>query len=341
MSDLDNILVSIVMPVYKVEKYLYRCVESVQKQTHKYLQIILVDDGSPDYCPRICDELAQKDSRIIVIHKRNGGLASARNAGLEIASGKYLFFLDSDDWIDSNTIGELIMYAEKSNVDFVRFRPMYAGWPHHEDGSLCDFHTEDCLNEKVYTKDEIKKILFPKLIVTPELSLGPIVAVWRSLYNLEFLKHYKIKFDDETKYSEDTIFSAKVVMNATSFQYIDGARYYHYFYNPNSITKSFKSDRWVCYKKLIKSFECEFSNNQEYDFSNQLWLQKIYYVLSAISQRKLIGEYEKRISYCREICKDPITIEALKHKNLVEGSIKLKIILLLIKMEAVRILARI
>lgn len=92
MSNLDNILVSIVIPVYKVEKYLYRCVESVQKQTHKYLQIILVDDGSPDYCPRICDELAQKDSRIIVIHKRNGGLASARNAGLEIASGKYLFF---------------------------------------------------------------------------------------------------------------------------------------------------------------------------------------------------------------------------------------------------------
>lgn len=97
-------LISIIVPVYKVEKYLDKCVESIVEQTYKNLEIILVDDGSPDNCPAMCDEWAKKDSRIKVIHKKNGGLSSARNAGLDGCTGDYIYFLDSDDYIADNCI---------------------------------------------------------------------------------------------------------------------------------------------------------------------------------------------------------------------------------------------
>ena len=92
--------VSVIVPVYKVEPYLARCIESIQKQTYLNLEIILVDDGSPDRCGDICESYAAKDSRIHVIHKQNGGLSDARNAGIEYASGSYICFADSDDWTE-------------------------------------------------------------------------------------------------------------------------------------------------------------------------------------------------------------------------------------------------
>ena len=95
---------SVIVPVYKVEKYLSPCIESVLNQTFSDLELILVDDGSPDNCPKICDNYAQKDARIKVIHKPNGGLVSARQAGIKIASGDYIFNLDSDDLIENDTL---------------------------------------------------------------------------------------------------------------------------------------------------------------------------------------------------------------------------------------------
>ena len=110
-------LVSVIIPVYKVEKYLERCVESVQKQTFQNLEIILVDDGSPDLCGAMCDEMAKTDPRIKVIHKNNGGLSDARNVGIEMASGNYIVFVDSDDWLDLDMIALLYRVLKKYNAD--------------------------------------------------------------------------------------------------------------------------------------------------------------------------------------------------------------------------------
>lgn len=98
----ENALISVIVPIYKVERYLNKCLDSIVNQTYKELEIILVDDGSPDGCPKICDEWGLKDSRIRVIHKANAGLGLARNSGLEVATGKYVAFIDSDDFIDLN-----------------------------------------------------------------------------------------------------------------------------------------------------------------------------------------------------------------------------------------------
>lgn len=109
MSD----LVSIIVPIYGVEEYLSKCIDSIINQTYKNLEIILVDDGSPDKCPDICDAFEKKDERIKVIHKKNGGLSDARNAGIDTAHGDYIVFVDSDDWIE-NTMVEHLLFACKN-----------------------------------------------------------------------------------------------------------------------------------------------------------------------------------------------------------------------------------
>jgi glycosyltransferase involved in cell wall biosynthesis len=110
-------LVSIIVPIYKVEPYLRRCLDSIVNQTYTNLEIILVDDGSPDGCPQICDEYAAKDERIVVIHKKNGGLSDARNAGLDICKGEYISFVDSDDWVEEQYVEILFDLLTKENAD--------------------------------------------------------------------------------------------------------------------------------------------------------------------------------------------------------------------------------
>ena len=107
---------SVIVPVYNVEKYLDRCINSIISQKYNDFELILVDDGSPDNCPEICDKWAKKDSRIKVIHKENGGLSSARNAGLDIAKGDYILFVDSDDYVESNYFDEIEKHAEKNSL---------------------------------------------------------------------------------------------------------------------------------------------------------------------------------------------------------------------------------
>ena len=117
-------LVSIIVPVYKVEQYLKRCMDSVLNQTYKNIEVILVNDGSPDNCPALCDEYAKIDSRVRVIHKENGGLSSARNVALDSVKGDYIFFVDSDDWLALDTLEVLNEYLEK-DYDMISFQRTY------------------------------------------------------------------------------------------------------------------------------------------------------------------------------------------------------------------------
>lgn len=123
--------ISVIVPVYKVENFLDRCVESIVGQTYENLEIILVDDGSPDNCPSMCDKWAEKDRRIKVIHKENGGVSSARNAALDIVSGDYIGFVDSDDWIDPGMYEFLYENSQKYDADISYCGTFY----NYEDGT--------------------------------------------------------------------------------------------------------------------------------------------------------------------------------------------------------------
>jgi len=113
--------ISVIVPIYKVEAYMEKCVDSILNQSYKNLEIILVNDGSPDNCPKMCDEYAAKDGRIKVVHKKNGGLASARNAGLKVCTGEYISFIDSDDWIEPTMYSDCLEVCLSHDCDFVGY----------------------------------------------------------------------------------------------------------------------------------------------------------------------------------------------------------------------------
>lgn len=186
-----NELISIIVPIYKVEKYLSRCVSSIINQTYKKLEIILVNDGSPDNCGRMCDEFSKIDNRIKVIHKKNGGLSDARNAGLKIASGIYVSFLDSDDWIDQTYIEKLYKLLIESNADI----------------SVCNFkRTSDENCNLIQSKGDVYEFTNKEALQQfyGEFSSQLFVA-WGKLYKATLFKNImypygKIHEDDFTTY---------------------------------------------------------------------------------------------------------------------------------------------
>ena len=324
--------VSVVIPVYNVEEYLRRCVDSVLAQTLSDLEIILVDDGSPDHCPEICDEYAAEYDNIQVIHKPNGGLASARNAGMKAATGQYLFFLDSDDWLDDEGLERLYLCAEEYQVDFVRYRSIRSGWPGMEPNAPCMFEPVRELRGGYYHHSDIVKEVYPRLITTPQMTMGAIVGAWGSLYNLAFLRKNDLCFYEEVKFSEDLIFSARVVRAADSFYYIDQPGIYHYFYNPSSISKSFRSGRWDSCKELISLCIRDFSADTSYDFSGQLYVLQWFCILLALGERHHLSKRSDCYRYCKQIMKDPVVRSLKMDFSKMDISWKLKIQMVFIKL---------
>ena len=333
--------VSIVIPVYNVEMYIQRCVDSVLNQTLRDLEIILVDDGSPDKCPFICDQYAKKDTRIIVIHKKNGGLASARNAGMKVATGKYLFFLDSDDWLEQDGIELLYKTAEQYNVDFVKYRAIRTGWPGMEENAPCYVEQVRELAEGLYNRERIVKEIYPRLLATSQLTMGAVVGAWGALYKMNFIVRNHIIFYEEVKFSEDLIFSANVVRAAKCFYFIDEPSVYHYFYNPRSISKSFRAGRWESCKSLIKYCERDFRNAVEYDFGNELYYLKWFCIMLALNERKYLKTYKEKYQYCRKILKDPIIRETKLSLSIFDVSWKQKFLMILVRFEMAGLLAKI
>lgn len=338
---MKHILVSVVIPVYNVEKYLDRCIQSITNQTLKDIEIILVDDGSPDDCPILCDRYAQCDERIKVIHKVNGGLSSARNEGMKIAIGEYLFFVDSDDWLELDGLEILYKKAKEYSVDFVRYRSIRSYWPNLPQHAPCMLEKSREIDGGFYDLKRIEKEIYPRLIATNQLTMGPIVGACGSLYKLDFLKENNLFFDEDIKFSEDMIFSAKVVFNSKSFYYINHAGIYHYFYNRDSISKSFRYERWKSCKQLIYQFEKYFSECKKYDFKSQLFLLRWFCILLGLSERNYIEDSVKRRRYCHMILNDKLVLETKMPLKVLDVSFKQKIVILLIKMRCERLVSEV
>ena len=332
--------VSVIIPVYNVEQYLERCVDSVLCQSLSELQIILVDDGSPDGSPAICDCYAAREERVQVIHKKNGGLASARNAGLRVAEGKYIFFLDSDDWLEPDGMELLYNTAEQYQVDFVRYRAIRTGWPGLPENAPCMVEPVRELSEGYYDRGRILTEIYPRLLATPQLTMGAIVGAWGSLYLRDFLFRNRLSFYEEVKFSEDLIFNAHVVKVAQSFYFIDKPCVYHYFYNPNSISKSCRDGRWESCKQTIRLAEEGFANDPEYDFSRQLNYLRWFCVFLSLKEKRYLTSRQEREDYCRTIIQDPIISQLqICHAGL-DVSWKQRILMFWIKMRCYRLTAR-
>lgn len=215
-------LISIIVPVFRVEPYIKRCVDSILAQTYSNIEVILVDDGSDDGCPAICDEYKKKDSRVVVVHKPNGGLSSARNAGIRIAKGKYIGFVDSDDAIEADMYEFLWKKCQEHQADIgiVGFEKWDGVTPYCE-------YTEST-KETVYSGKEMRRAFLR--VDNPEAY----VEVWSRLYKKELLED---TFFTEGVINEDVDFSYRVFLKCDKVVVSD-AQKYKYVISNTSITRN-------------------------------------------------------------------------------------------------------
>lgn len=248
---MKNPLVSVIVPVYNTEKYLDRCLNSIVGQTYDNIEIILVDDGSPDSCPQRCDEWAKKDNRIKVIHKQNEGLTCARKDGLSVAEGEYALFVDSDDYIDLSIVEEMVDKAVKTDMDI----------------TLCSYVKEANTSEIIslsYSNDVLKKEQLRDMFILPIIrpmndNISTNGFMWTKLYK-------KSKIKDEYFVSEREYFTEDVIFNSLMALDINGIAVvnkplYHYCENADSLTNKYRKGKFEMWNKRTDFFENYFMQN--------------------------------------------------------------------------------
>ena len=280
-------MVSVIVPVYKVEKYIHKCVESITNQTYNDLEIILVDDGSPDRSGKICDELALTDDRIKVIHQENCGQAAARNRGLQVASGEYVTFVDSDDYISQNFAEFLVKAIEETSSDI----------------AICGY--------KVINEEE-------QVVLNSCSSVGGLLdnnelwnevfgklnnAVWNKLFRKKLLDG--IFFEEDLGHGEDLLFNLTYISKCKKAVKVDSILYF-YLKHPGSVTSSAFSDRRFmeieskdrAKEFIIKNAPKQIINAQKYSFRARM------NVIRAIYKDKKEKLYQKQIKELTTYLKD-------------------------------------
>lgn len=303
-------LISVIVPIYNVEKYLRQCLDSLLVQTYKNIEVIMVDDGSPDNCGAICDEYAEKYNNFIAVHKENAGLGMARNTGMEHMSGEYVMFIDSDDYISADLIGNLYDAIKKNNVDIAK-----SGFYRvKDDGSIFNKRLYD---DEVFEGKKAATEFLPRLIgSSPEKKDSLEMSVWSSLYKSSHIKNNNITFPSErVLISEDMIFHIKYT------QYADGACViskggYNYRFNPSSLTKHYRPDKFEMCTKFhlyVKDMLAKLG----YGTDTQCRLDRIYFVnTSGCIEQETVPtnglNFKQRINNIKRICKDPTLRETIR-----------------------------
>lgn len=286
---MDNqALISVIIPVYNVEKYLHECIDSVINQTYKNLEIILVDDGSTDSSGEICDEYIEKDDRITVIHQKNGGLSVARNTGLSEANGNYVYFLDSDDYIAENTLETLLEIGKKDNSDIVFFDAV--SFTDTDDFTV----KQNYIRKNKYQTDSGLNI-FSKLAANKEFHS----AVYLMLFKKSFVENNNLLFVSGILH-EDMIFTYQALCLASVVSQCPDALY-HRRYRKNSIMTSSKTKKHftscidVCKTNTTFTYEI-FGNNVP--FENYSYLSRCAF--------NVFNVYEKLIETDKKSCKNEL-----------------------------------
>ncbi len=225
--------VSVIVPVYRVEDRIRRCVDSIINQSLRDIEIILVDDGSPDRSGIICDEYADGDDRVNVIHKEDGGVSSARNAGLRVAKGEYIGFVDSDDYVQHNMFEVMYNIGVKEKVDVVNCGVFF------ENSSGLEKGTTQFEKNKVLTHSDLMDCLQHL-----ENRLEDVYYCWRNIYRRKVIEDIAITFDESVKYGEDTNFNLLVYSHANSFYAVDQPLY-HYVENPSGMMLTKYKERYL------------------------------------------------------------------------------------------------
>ena len=237
---MNTIEISVIVPIYKIEKYLPQCIESLLNQSFLDFELILVDDGSPDTCPQICDDYAKSDNRVKVIHKANGGLVSARKEGLKSANGNYITFVDGDDWVDKFYLDIMFRLADANKADLV-----VTGHFREFDGKI---ETIKPKNVGIYDENDLIKEILPNAIYNGEFcEHGISTYVWNKLFKKELLDQILFNVPDDVVMGEDAAITfsylticKKLVISSTPL--------YYYRQRHDSIVKSVENPKIEYYR---------------------------------------------------------------------------------------------
>lgn len=282
-------LVSIIIPVYNVEKYLDKCMESVVKQTYSELEIILVDDGSTDDSGIICEQWKNKDNRIKVIHQGNGGLAHARNEGMKLATGQYVLFVDSDDWIDLDMVEILVQGCVKNDTEIAvcRYRKIYKD--HIEDNGTSESFVcsgKEALNYHIFERE--KQYCF-------------CYAVWNKLYKKELIEG--IEFPKGMHF-EDVGYTSRVLYSAKKVYYTDAAKYNYLIERDGSIMNRGFTERKITDELVLLDREIDFFQKENLeecvDFCVERLLTSVYLYYWQVIRNKNV----KKKNQCIEILRN-------------------------------------
>lgn len=303
-------LVSLIVLVYKVpEQYLRKCIESVMSQTLINIEILLVDDGSPDQCGKICDSYAEKDSRIHALHKENGGLSSARNYGCRAAQGKWLMFVDGDDWIEPDMCEFMYQKGEKNQVQLVMCGIMK---DYEKSAMEYKFYLED---GKVYRGQECKWLQQQLLVYN-----GNIAVAYSKLIDRNLLIENRIFHDEVLKQGAEGLeFNLRLFEKIESAIFINKP-FYHYTYNEKSISASHNEENHEfvikCFEK-IKGFIDTSENKEMLEpwFNNRLLYVIVTTAISGYFNPSNTEPYSNKKRKYDAYLEKPIVREALKTKN--------------------------
>lgn len=248
---------TVVIPVYKTEKYIHECVDSVLREAPENSDIILVDDGSPDKCPLICDEYASKDARVKVIHQQNSGISMVRNNAIDIADSEYIFFIDSDDYIEDGYFSKIL--SRKADLVIGNYRAFYT------DGTP---DITGYMNKQRYSS------LYEYLCDFHHHFATVFNFAWGKLYRLDIIKEHNIKFPKEIKMGEDVVFNLEYYRYCTSFELCDDAHLmYRQMSNTLSKQMSLKTFEWyeesyTKIKQLLDEYNAFTKENEEHYYSH-------------------------------------------------------------------------
>lgn len=302
----NEVLFSIVVPVYNVEEYLEICIKSILNQTYSVFELILVDDGSTDSSSELCDLYKEKDKRIQVIHKENGGLVSARKAGISIARGDYAVCVDSDDWIDQNHLLEIKKIVEAYSPDIVCFNHIEVN---EKTKSLRDIP----FRKGLYRKEDIAKEIYPQLIRSVMGKAFP-PTIWAKVYKMELYKAEQIKVDDRIKIGEDVACTIPCIIRAESMYILDKAIYY-YRRNNVSMTKIKKPISWDG-PELIEEHLRERVKSKEWDFQKQISRRTVQSLINVVKTQ--FYSQDKYMKIARNIKRElsrPIYADSIKESH--------------------------
>lgn len=218
-------LVTVIVPVYNVEHYIRHTITSILAQDHKNLEIILVDDGSPDDCPSILDEFARRDSRVLVIHQENAGVSSARNAGLDVASGEFIMFVDGDDWVEKDYVSYFLDLLEKTHCSVGMSQNIIRGNAARSEGDSFIVSAEKAI-EWIYL-DRIN------------------VAVWNKIFRADLIRASALRFNSEIWYGEGMLFNVTLLQIADAVA-IGDRPVYHQVFNTDSAMRKFRIENNLC-----------------------------------------------------------------------------------------------